>query len=199
MQVPFWAWQSNYTNVANILNKIKNDIKFKWPLIKESLHLSRCVISSEKIEISPHCIPIHMIPSIINARRKIFMTATLVDDSILSSHFGITDESINHPVIPKRAGDIGDRMILLPQVINPKITDDQIKEFCKLISEDVNVVVIVPSDERAKYWKDQANLTLNKDNLYEGVTRLKKEKVGITILVNRYDGVDLPKDPVGFL
>ncbi len=90
-------------------------------------------------------------------------------------------------------------MILHRQVINSKITDYQIKEFCKLISEDVNVVVIVPSDERAKYWKDQANLTLNKDNLYEGVTRLKKEKVGITILVNRYDGVDLPKDACRFL
>ncbi|MFN6564213.1 MAG: helicase C-terminal domain-containing protein [Nostoc sp. ChiSLP01] len=89
-------------------------------------------------------------------------------------------------------------MILLPQVINPEISDDQIKSFCKLISQDVNVV-IVPSEPRAKYWKDQADLILDKDNIYEGVTRLKKEKVGLTILINRYDGVDLPKNACRFL
>ncbi|MBD2386175.1 DEAD/DEAH box helicase family protein [Cylindrospermum sp. FACHB-282] len=201
MQVPFWSWQSKIPEISQILIKNKNTewLKFVWPLIKESLALSRCVVSSDKIEISPHCIPIDMIPSITNARRKIFMTATLVDDSILSSHFGITEESINRAVIPNTAGDIGDRMILLPQVINTKLTDDEIKQFCKSISQDVNVVVIVPSDERAKYWKDQADQILNKDNLYEGVTRLKKEKVGLTILVNRYDGVDLPKDACRFI
>lgn len=201
MQVPFWSWQSKIPETSKILIKNKNAkwLKFVWPLIKESLSLSRCVIGSDKIEISPHCIPIHMIPSIANARRKIFMTATLVDNSILSSHFGVTEESINKAIIPDTAGDIGDRMILLPQVINTKLTDDEIKQFCKSISQDVNVVVIVPSSDRAGYWKDQADQILNKDNLYEGVTRLKKEKVGLTILVNRYDGIDLPKDACRFL
>jgi len=201
MQVPFWTWQSKKLDISNILIKNKNErwMEFVWPLIKESLPLSRCVISSDKIEISPHCIPIRMIPSIANACRKIFMTATLVDDSILSSPFGITEESINKAVIPDTAGDIGDRMILLPQVISTKITDDEIKQFCKSISQDVNVVVIVPSENRANFWKDQADLILNKSNLYEGVTRLKKEKVGLTILVNRYDGIDLPKDACRFL
>ena len=201
MQVPFWSWQDKYKDVANILSKAKDsdDIKFKWSLIKKSLALSRCVLSSNKIEISPHCIPIDIIPSVINASRKIFMTATLVDDSILSSHFGITEESINKAVIPNTAGDIGDRMIILPQVINTDLTDDQIKDFCKSISQIVNVVVIVPSEERSKYWKPEANLILNKNNLYTGVARLKKEKVGLTVLVNRYDGIDLPKDACRFL
>ena len=201
MQVHFWTWQSKKSEISNILIKHKNEewMKFVWPLIKESLPLSRCVVSSDKMEISPHCIPIDMIPSITNAFRKIFMTATLVDDSILSSHFGITEESINKAVIPDIAGDIGDRMILLPQVISTKITDDEIKQFCKSISQDVNVVVIVPSEYRANFWKDQADLILNKSSLYEGVNRLKKEKVGLTILVNRYDGIDLPKDACRFL
>jgi Rad3-related DNA helicase len=140
-----------------------------------------------------------MIPSITNACRKIFMTATLVDDNVLSSHFGITEESINRVVRPDTAGDIGDRMILLPQVINPELTDENIKEFCKLISKQVNVVVIVPSEYRARYWRDKADLTLDRSNLYEGINRLKNEIVGLTILVNRYDGIDLPKDACRFL
>lgn len=196
MQVPFWDWHRKISDISKILINHKGEewLKFTWPLIKESLPLSRCVISSEKIEITPHCIPINIIPSITNAQRKIFMTATLVDNSVLCSHFNITKNSISKAVTPDTAGDIGDRMILLPQVINTELTDDQIKKFCKQISEDINVVVIVPSKYRAKFWKDEADLTLNKNNLYQGVARLKKEKVGLTILVNRYDGVDLPKD-----
>ena len=201
MQVPFWVWQDKISEISKILISHKKEewIKFVWPLIKESLKLSRCVVGSDKIEISQHCIPIDMIPSITSAKRKIFMTATLVDDSILSTYFGITEESIHKTIMPSTAGDIGDRMILLPQVINPELTDDQIKIFCKSISQDVNVVVIVPSDDRANFWRDKADLILNTDNLYEGVTRLKKERVGLTILINRYDGIDLPKEACRFL
>ena len=196
MQVPFWTWQQKLHETSKTIIKHKNtdEIKFSWPLLKESLKLCRCVVSATRIEISPHCIPIHMIPSIICATRKIFMTATLVDDGILSTHFGITEKSICEVVIPDSAGDIGDRMILLPQVINPEISDADIKQFCKEISKQFNIVVIVPSDYRADFWADSADLILKKDNIYAGVERLKKEKVGLVILVNRYDGIDLPKD-----
>lgn len=196
MQVPFWAWQGKFSEVLKKLAKHKNEksFTFVWPLIKETLKLSRCVISSNKIEISPHCIPINVIPSIANAKRRIFMTATLVDDSVLASHFGVTEESINKAILPKTAGDIGDRMILLPQVINPQISDIDIKNLCKSISKDLNVVVIVPSKNRAAFWESKADLVLDKNNLYEGIRKLKKEKVGLTVLINRYDGVDLPKD-----
>jgi hypothetical protein len=201
MQVPFWAWQDKISEISDILISCRKEewIKFVWPLIKESLKLSRCVIGSDKIEISPHCIPINIISSITSAKRKIFMTATLVDDSILSTYFGITEESIHKTIMPSTAGDIGDRMILLLQVINPELTDDQIKTFCKSISQDVNVVVIVPSEDRAKFWLDEADQILNTDNLYKGITRLKNEKVGLTILINRYDGIDLPKEACRFL
>lgn len=201
MQVPFWMWQKKLPETSKIIinNKSSNEIKFAWPLLKESLMLSRCVVSANKIEISPHCIPIHMIPSIIHAARKVFMTATLVDDGILSTHFGITENSISHAVIPDSAGDIGDRMILLPQVINPELSDVDIKQFCKFASTRINVVVIVPSDYRAQFWADQADLVLRKDNIYAGVERLKSEKVGLVVLVNRYDGIDLPQDACRFL
>jgi hypothetical protein len=196
LQVPFWTWKEQNTNISKILIKYKkeDDYKFIWPLIKESLLLSRCVVSSEGIEISPHCIPIDIIPSITNASRKIFMTATLVNDGILSSHFGITEKSIAKAIIPNTAGDIGDRMILCPQVINKELTDVQIRKFCKEVSQSVNVVVIVPSDKQAKYWKEYSNLILDRNNINDGIKKLREGHVGLTVLINRYDGVDLPKD-----
>ncbi|OGT06281.1 MAG: helicase [Gammaproteobacteria bacterium GWE2_37_16] len=201
MQVPFWVWQDKVEEISVILTKHKHTdkIKFVWSLLKESLKLCRCVVSAKKIEISPHCIPIHIMPSITKAYRKIFMTANFADDGILSTHFGITEESISKAVTPDSAGDVGDRMILLPQAINPNISDNDIKQFCKKVSLDSNVVVIVPSDYRAQFWKDQADLVLTKDNIYAGIAQLKSRKVGLVILVNRYDGIDLPKDACRFL
>lgn len=196
LQVPYWVWQDKISEISRVLveNSDSDELKFIWPLIKEDLKLSHCVISANAIEISPHAIPIHMIPSISDADRKVFMTATLVDDSILSSHFGIEEEYIKSPIVPDSAGDIGDRMILLPQVLNPDTTEDEIKSYCKNISSQFNVVVIVPSAYRAEYWSNEAALILNTSNLYEGVDRLKNEHIGLVVLINRYDGIDLPGD-----
>lgn len=194
VRVPFWKWQESINDIMTILleNKDHDDLSFKWPLIKDNLILSKCVVSASKIEISPHCIPIQMIPSLSNARRKIFMTATLVDESILASHFGITDESLSNPITPKTIGDIGDRMILMPQVINPSLSDVDIKAMCKEISSKHNVVVIVPSDYRTRFWQDVADRILDKNTIYQGVQELRTQHVGLVVLVNRYDGIDLP-------
>jgi hypothetical protein len=196
IQVPFWVWQSKLSEIARIFVKHREDqeIKFNWPLVKEHLRLCRCVVSSRAIEVSPHCIPIHVIPSIANAYRRIFTTATLVDDGVLATHFAVAPESLNKSILPDSAGDIGDRMILLPQVINPALTDENIKTLCCHAAQFMNVVVIVPSESRANFWKDCAVLTLKKENIHNGIERLKSQKVGLVVLVNRYDGIDLPKD-----
>lgn len=196
MLAPFWAWQNNLSEISRLLVEEKNEdyLKFKWPLIKDSLKLSRCVVSASKIEISPHCIPINSIPSIEYAERKIFMTATLADDSVLASHFGITDSQAYKAICPDSFGDIGDRLILMPQVINPELSDDDIKHLCAHAKQYFNVVVIVPSEHRANYWRDAADSVLKKGNIHEGIKALRQKKSGLTVLVNRYDGIDLPND-----
>lgn len=196
MQVPFWSWKNNCSEILKVLlnHSGSEELRFVLPLLKNLLHLCRCVVSATKIEITPFCIPIHMIPSIIKCERKIFMTATLANNNILSSHFGISEDSINRPLSPAAAGDIGDRMILLPQVLNTELSDKEIKRLCKFISNRINVVVIVPSKVRAGFWADDADMILDKNNIHEGVEKLKKGHVGLVVLVNRYDGIDLPGD-----
>lgn len=120
------------------------------------------------------------------------MTATLADDTILVSHFGAVADEVVKPIRPKGGGDIGDRMILAPQEINPDFKLEEIRELVSTFAEDLNVVVIVPSKERAKFWKDVAHQTLDKDNIEAGVQRLKDGILGLTVLINKYDGIDLP-------
>lgn len=201
--VPFWSWKKNLEIVTEILYKqymevyqdydSKDSLKFSFPLLKETLKFCRCVLSDQEIEIIPHIIPTDIIPSIEHAKRRIFMTATLVDDSILATHFNLTKEAISNVITPAIAGDIGERMILVPKELNPRLTDESIKDYYHFLSKKHNVVIIVPSSHRVKYWRDIANLILDKKNIDEGIELLKNGHVGLVILVNRYDGIDLPQ------
>ncbi|SRR6266511_1032343 len=129
--LPYWAWINKQAPAMQILLEARglNEFDFTWPLIKENLHLCTCVFSGRRLEITPPCLPIHAIPSFIQARRRIYMTATLSDDSVLISHFNADISSVQQPITPKNASDIGDRMILIPQELNPDTTEEEIKQF----------------------------------------------------------------------
>lgn len=194
MLVPFWAWHAKGLQVSQLLtdNRTSDDIKFSWPLIKNHLGLCRCVVSGIKIEISPRCLPIEAVPAFTEARRRIFMTATLADDSILVSDFGARPELVEQHLTPNVANDIGDRMILVPQEIDPTLPESSLKAFIKKKSAYYNTVVIVPSDFRLQFWADVADLVVKAENLEVAVEQLKTKHVGLVVMVNKYDGIDLP-------
>ncbi|HYZ24770.1 MAG TPA: hypothetical protein VE690_21695, partial [Rhodopila sp.] len=107
------------------------------------------------MEISFRCLPIGVLPAFETARRRIYMTATLSDDSILVSNFGADPASVSRPITPRSAGDLGERMILVPQQLNTGLKDDDIKAYIVAnFKPHINVVVIVPSAKRAIYWAD---------------------------------------------
>ncbi len=194
MLVPFWAWHGKSATVARLLtaHRQDDDIKFNWPLISNHLALCRCVFSSSRVEITPRCLPIEAIPSFTQARRRIFLTATLADDSILVSDFGANPELVARHITPNVANDIGDRMILVPQEIDPALPDDAIKEYVKSKSKVNNTIVIVPSEYRLAYWAPVADLVVTAKNLETAVDSLKAGHVGLVVMVNKYDGIDLP-------
>jgi hypothetical protein len=194
MLIPYWAWKNRHRDVLKILHKHRESDALKWPwrLVEDVIDLCQAAIGGGMIEIAPRFLPIDNIPSFFMAKRRIYMTATLADDGVLVSHFQANPDEIADPIRPKGGGDIGDRMILAPQEINPSISIDEVKELSKRLSEGINVLVIVPSNSRAKYWLDVAAQTLTADNMSDGVEKLRCGHVGLTVLVAKYDGVDLP-------
>jgi hypothetical protein len=196
MLVPYWAWQRHLDHVRKILHdaRLDTEIEWSWPLLKNHLALCRCVFAGARVEITPRCLPIDTIPSFSNARRRIFMSATVSDDSVLITDFNIDPSSVQQAICPSSGNDIGDRMILVPQELNPDLGDDHVKELLTSFSGKWNVVVIVPSGYRAQYWSDVAAHSLTAENLVTGIERLKRGHVGLVVLVNKYDGIDLPND-----
>ena len=198
VEVPYWAWMDKQARVIAALADHQEDqkLKFTWPLLKEDLQLCRCLFTAQQVEIAPPCLPIDVIPSFAHARRRIYMTATLADDAVLVTDFGANPEALAKLVTPKSASDLGERMILVPQRINTGIKDLDIKAFVAKIAAGRNAVVIVPSSERASFWADLVTpgLILTASNLREGVERLRTTSGNLAVLVNKYDGVDLPGD-----
>lgn len=198
IEVPFWEWQKYYSKVLEILNKYKNlednQIKFHYDLIAKTLKYCNCYISNKKMEIIPHRIPLSVIPSLHNAKRKIYMTATLSNNSILISHFNVNTNSISKPITPNQAGNIGDRLILTPQEINPKLKREDLEEYIVQKAKDINVIVIVPSKRQAEKWRPYTNEIVLAENIDNVIEKLRTQHLGLVILVNKYDGVDLPND-----
>jgi hypothetical protein len=195
-EVPFWTVQEHADDLMEVMHEHKdtNELKFTFPLVAEVLPLCRVVISGTAAEITPMCPPTDLINSFRNAERRIYMTATLSDDSILVTHFGASPEKLTNAITTPSSQAMGERMIIMPQEINPDIVLPDIKKMTRKVAKEHNVVVIVPSEKASTEWADIADQILIGDSVSEGIAKLREEHVGLTVLVNRYDGIDLPKE-----
>jgi hypothetical protein len=195
LRVPFWTWRERQTEVLRLLRPHRGDdtFKWRWPLIADRLPLCQAVASADAIEIEPPCAPIEMIPSFADAGRRIYLTATLADDSVLITHFDADPKSVATSIFPDSAADLGDRLVLAPQELNPGVDEDEVRAFAADFAATENVVVLAPSWTRAKQWSAHAARTVSKpDEITKLVEELKTGHVGLVVIVNRYDGIDLP-------
>lgn len=196
MEVPFWSWNSHHTEILETLHEHRadDDLQFTYPLVSEILSQCRCVIGGQHLEIEPHFPATDLIQSFRRAKRRIYMTATLSDDSVIVTHFGADPTSLGEPIVPSSSQSMGERMILMPQELNPDLTINDVRRLLTGLANNVNVVVIVPSNAAAELWKPNAAEVLVGEAVVERVERLRNSHVGLVILVNRYDGIDLPAD-----
>ncbi|MFJ3366487.1 DEAD/DEAH box helicase [Streptomyces anthocyanicus] len=194
--VPFWAWTRRITDVTAILNKLRDDdeLQWSWPLIKDVLPICRAVFTADKLEVQPPYPPINKIASFARARRRVHLTATLADDSVLVTDFAADPQTVGAPITPTSAGYLGDRLILAPQEISASIKEAAVRGMAAKLAEQVNVVVLVPSHYKASAWAQYADITASKsEEIGAAVARLRDGHVGLVVLVNKYDGIDLPR------
>jgi hypothetical protein len=210
MRIPFWAWSMRHPEVADILREHGDhdslkSLFFAWPLVADHLRFAVATISHRDIDIRTPCPPIDMIPAFAQARRRIYLTATLADDGVLVTELDADATSVRQPITPDRAADLGDRLILAPLALNPNLLDDSVRELARSFADGdrdgdghveanpINVVVLVPSDRAAAAWSAYADHTLHVHDMKPVIDRLVDgEHVGLVVLVNKYDGVDLP-------
>lgn len=198
--IPSWMWQESANDVLRALKNFENNedanqnIFFSLPLFEDNLAICNCIVTSRVIEILPYGISIEKIRSFAEAQRRIFMSATLSDDSVFITNIGLHENEIDTIITPNNANDLGDRLILFPKHLNSSISDEEIKNQIIETANSYNVVIIVPSKERARFWDPTGRLTVTRENINSAVSALKSRHIGMVVFVNRYDGIDLPND-----
>ena len=212
VRVPFWAWSAAQDHVLEILRKYGDNqddkwIYFVWPLIRQVLEHATATFTDREVEIRTPCPAIELLPAFAQATRRVYLTATLADDGVLVTELGADPDDVGAPITPERAADLGDRLILAPLAINPTVADIMVRRMVREIAwgdrlgtgaqtdEPVNAIVLVPSDRAAQKWDGYADLFCHVHDLPLVVERLKDgEHLGVVVLINKYDGVDLPGD-----
>jgi hypothetical protein len=196
MEVPYWTWLDHQQEILEALHAHKGDdeLLFSYPLLSDILPQCRCIIGGQKLEIAPFCPPTDLVMAFSKAKRRIYMTATLADDSALVTHFAANPKKLADPIVPVSSQSMGERMILMPQELNAEFDGDEVKKLLVALAKKENVVVIVPSKPAAELWQGVADQVLLAENVVDGIAKLRQKHVGLTVLVNRYDGIDLPYD-----
>lgn len=206
--VPFWSWIGQQQRVMDILHPHADEegFKFTWPLIADVLDLCSATVTSREIQVSPPCPPIAMIPAFAGARRRVYLTATLADDSVLVTDLDAGPKDVQEPVTPGSAADLGDRMIIAPIALNPQLDEEAVRHLARQFADGdrdgdgtaeaqpVNAVVLVPSTRAAAPWRPYADLVVHAGELPSTVRALKGGRVGLVVMVNKYDGIDLPRE-----
>jgi len=197
--VPYWDWLEKQEDIARILSKSsgRDAVKFAWPLLKDRLAECQCVISGAALEIAPYLPPLDMFGSYYKSEHRVFMSATVTDDSFLVKGLGLSKSTIRNPLVYPDEKWSGEKMILIPSLIDEKLTrSEMVAQFAKPDSKRKSgVIALTPSFKGTLDWGKYGAAVLNKDTIYNQIENLRSGAFEKTLVVaNRYDGIDLPDD-----
>lgn len=195
IEVPSWAWLSKVPEVREFLSHHVEGIDpYIWPLLRDNLATCHCLFSRKSVTITPTFPPVDLLPTFDDAKRRIYMSATIADDSEIVRTFGASPDAVGRPIQSSSLAGVGERMILVPELMplgNVAITP-MVKQIAKWIAGYAGVAILAPSGTVAAQWRD----TAEHPETSEAVSQRIKDMQGGTfkgpvVLANRYDGIDL--------
>lgn len=196
MEIPCWIWKPLLPEIEKAINAYSDDaeLQFVAPHVRDILRWCRCVVSGGGVEIIPDILPVHKSEAFCQAPHRLFMSATLADDSILVRELGCDISAAEKPVIPNNDRGLGERMVLAPSLIDSSLNRQWVMSICAKLSKKLNVVVLSPSEQKAHEWESSGANVYLRDQVNEAVTDLKNNPAHplFAVFVQRYDGIDLP-------
>jgi len=202
LEVPSPEWISRANDVYGLLSRaVPNDsdgplssLFFGWHLLRNKLRYCKAIVSRRGITIAPHLPLTDSFPSFANADRRIYMSATFSDDTDIVRTFHATKESIEHPIKPHSLAGVGQRMVLT--VPSYGVSREDIRELVLKVSKKrLGSVIEVPSGAAADSWESPDIRIAQGEAAETAIASLVKgDRDKPVVLVNRYDGVDLPGD-----
>ena len=199
LPVPYWAWSDKSIEVTEILAVNSDDdcIKFVWPILKDKVRDCLCIVSGSSIEIVPYLAPLDVFGPYWNAKHRVFMSATVTDDSFLIKGLRLEKDAILNPLTYPNERWSGEKMILIPSLIHDELDRDAIVgQFGpQNVQRNYGVVALVPSFLKAEDWGKCGALVARRNTIDTILTNLKNGvRLQTVVFANRYDGMDLADD-----
>jgi replicative superfamily II helicase len=199
LKVPYWSWQNKSEEVLTIVSKFATDkeVLFAWNLIKNILPECFCIISGSGLEIAPYFIPFEYFNSYRNASHRVFMSATINDDSFFIKGLGLTPDTIKDPLIVENEKWSGEKLILLPSLIDDTLDRTEVVNYFAKPRKEAKygIVAIVPSFNNTGDFKGCGATIPQNDDFIREIEKFKSGNYNNTlVLTNRYDGIDLPDE-----
>jgi len=197
LAVPYWDWQAKLDETVDILSKYNNNrdkgVWFAWELVKNNLKNCFAVFSGDEIEISPYTLPINEFGAFSNASHRVYMSATISNDSFFIRDLGLNKEIIESPLTFNKKWS-GEKMVLIPSLIDGSLTREEIVNWIgKWRNTPYGVIAITPSNWHTKIWKANGSTFVDKGNFSIEINKLKSNQFETPIVMAaKYDGIDLP-------
>ncbi|MDX2152890.1 MAG: DEAD/DEAH box helicase family protein [Bryobacteraceae bacterium] len=196
LEVPYWSWLKKLDEARGVLKANAKLYEFQWPLLRDSLNYCHCFIDPRAVVVTPILPLVDLIPSFATCKRRVFMSATIPDDSEIIRTFNVSPDALLAPLSSKSLAGVSERMIIVPELLGFKITDvyKTTRALCeKSAKKKLSTVILVPSGKAAEAWSTIAEVPQNADAVDAKVQELVDGKsYGPLALANRYDGIDLP-------
>lgn len=129
LEVPYWSWKAKAGRVSEYLRERADRYPFEWTLVRDAFDYSHCLISDKAFVITPIFPLVDLLPTFAECSRRVFMSATIGDDSAIVRTFDARDQSIAKPIRSNSLAGVSERMILMPELMPFRFTDvrDKIK------------------------------------------------------------------------
>lgn len=196
LELPYWQWFEVKDAVFDIVRKAD---RIEWPLIRDNFDHCHAFVGPGSVSITPIFPMTDMLPTFANAPRRLFMSATLADDSVLAATFALTREALKGSISSTSLTGVGERMMLVPGA-HEKLASEDVHHVIEDLVVEIpeakkGAVIIVPSRARAKGWTEIAPLVETSEKVAQQVTKMQAGKdFGPVVFANRYDGMDLKGD-----
>jgi replicative superfamily II helicase len=197
LEVPYWSWRERAHQVREYLQTRDAGDTLQWLFLRDAFEYCHCLINSTAVVLTPLFPMVDLLPTYSECQRRVFMSATIGDDSAIVRTFDADKDSIAKPITSKSLAGVSERMILLPELtdLNPDTIRPTIDKIASHIvgNRKEGVVILVPSDHAASSWEKTGKFATSTDQVSSAVAELQQGKsTGPFVFANRYDGIDLP-------
>lgn len=198
LEVPYWAWHEQLDAVREQLKADAQTYALVWPLLRDQLHLCHALISRSSFTITSILPLVSSLPTFADAPRRIYMSATIADDSEIVRTFDADPDAIPGALMSRSLAGVSERMILIPDLMPFKFeVSESVGALLRWAATNrtVGAVVLTPSDKAAAEWASIATVAKGSTAVDSLVVALQSGRTfGPAVFANRYDGIDLPGD-----